>query len=70
MTARKHLERVSRMNGVATATSADVLLRGDEFTLALVGDVVSGRTAEGRAEALCALLYRYGVGTVVTDRMN
>lgn len=70
MTARKHLERVSRMNGVATATSADVLLRGDEFTLALVGDVVSGRSAEGRAEALCALLFRYGVGTIVTDRVN
>lgn len=63
---RDALGRVSRMNGAATASAADVLLTADPVTIMMAADVIgSGRTVDDRAAALCAILARYGVGTIV-----
>lgn len=67
---RGELVRVSRMNGVSTAPVSEVLLACDEFTASLVQSVVGGRSSGERAEALCALLWRFGVGSLVSGPLN
>lgn len=68
-TTRRELRRISDSHGPASAPVADILLAGEVSGVFIQG-VIGGRTSAERAECLCALLHQFGVGNIVTGRLN